>query len=189
MDLAPSHAAMVVARASHMPRPCAAMEAARSGVSLLSGGICPSPPRRSALAPSTPRVHDPPPPDRDAPPPSCRLARYTQSPAVVSFWFAQSLIGIESPTVRRPRAFYLSISIDFIASSPSTTCIFSEQQGCCCVASLGHSTVVHVYASPLHLHRHHLCVLRNPYCAIRLHKVFVLLIGSLSSSCHYPRRR
>ncbi|EER97972.2 hypothetical protein BDA96_02G033700 [Sorghum bicolor] len=32
-------------------------------------------------------------------------------------------------------------------------------------------------------------VLRNPCCTIRLHKVFVLLIGSSSSSCHYPRRR
>jgi len=38
MDLAPSRAAVVAARASHMPRPCAAIEAARSGVSLLSGG-------------------------------------------------------------------------------------------------------------------------------------------------------
>ncbi|KAG0537692.1 hypothetical protein BDA96_03G170500 [Sorghum bicolor] len=31
-------------------------------------------------------------------------------------------------------------------------------------------------------------VLRNPYCTIRLYKVFVLLIGSSSSSYHYPRR-
>ncbi|KAG0523221.1 hypothetical protein BDA96_07G105100 [Sorghum bicolor] len=32
-------------------------------------------------------------------------------------------------------------------------------------------------------------VLHNPYCAIRLHKVFVLLIGSSSSSCRYPYHR
>ncbi|KAG0513189.1 hypothetical protein BDA96_10G083800, partial [Sorghum bicolor] len=32
-------------------------------------------------------------------------------------------------------------------------------------------------------------VLHNLCCAIRLHKVFVLLIGSSSSSSHYPRRR
>ena len=38
MDLTPSRAAMVAAKAGHTPRPCAAMEAARSGVSLLSGG-------------------------------------------------------------------------------------------------------------------------------------------------------
>jgi hypothetical protein len=38
MNLAPSHPAMVAARAGHTPRPCATMEAARSGVSLLLGG-------------------------------------------------------------------------------------------------------------------------------------------------------
>jgi len=36
------------------------------------------------------------------------------SAAAVSFWFAGSLIGIESPTARRPRAFYSTIGIDFI---------------------------------------------------------------------------
>ena len=54
------------------------------------------------------------PPNRDAPPLSCHLAGYTRSPAVVSFWFARSLIGIESPTTRRPRAFYSDIGINFI---------------------------------------------------------------------------
>jgi hypothetical protein len=29
------------------------------------------------------------------------------------FWFAQSLIGIGSPTARRPRAYYFGIGIDF----------------------------------------------------------------------------
>ena len=38
MDLAPSCATMVAVRAGHMPRPYAAMDAARSIVSLLSGG-------------------------------------------------------------------------------------------------------------------------------------------------------
>jgi hypothetical protein len=32
-------------------------------------------------------------------------------------------------------------------------------------------------------------MLHNPCCAIRLHKVFVLLIGSSSSSCRYSGRR
>jgi hypothetical protein len=38
MDLALSRAAVVAARVGRMPRPRAAMEAARSSVSLLSGG-------------------------------------------------------------------------------------------------------------------------------------------------------
>jgi len=38
MDLAPSRAAVVAARAGHTSRPCAAMEVARSSMSLLSGG-------------------------------------------------------------------------------------------------------------------------------------------------------
>jgi len=37
-------------------------------------------------------------------------------------------------------------------------CIFSEQRGCCYVASSGHSTVTRVFASPLHLHRRPLCI-------------------------------
>ena len=36
--------------------------------------------------------------------------------------------------------------------------MFSEQQGCCCVASSGRSTAVSVSTSPLHLHRRHLCI-------------------------------
>jgi len=36
--------------------------------------------------------------------------------------------------------------------------IFSEQQGCCYVASSGCSTAARVSASPLHLHYRHLCI-------------------------------
>ena len=59
---------------------------------------------------------------------------------------------------------------------PSSTRIFSEQQGCCCVTSSGRSTVASVFASPLRLHCRALCIddmLRNLWCAIRLYKVFV----------------
>ena len=38
MDLTPSRVAVVAARPGHTPRPFAAMEAAKSGVSLLPGG-------------------------------------------------------------------------------------------------------------------------------------------------------
>jgi hypothetical protein len=71
-------------------------------------------------------------------------------------------------------------------------CIFSEQQGCSCVASSGRSTAA---VCPLRrcIYIAVTCasttVLRNPRCAIHLHKVFVLLIGSSSSSCPYPHRR
>jgi hypothetical protein len=144
------------------------------------------------------------PPDRVTPPPSCRLAGYTRSPAAISFWLARSLIEIESPTARRPRAYYSSIGIDWayrlghrlcisrpstaarpIGSSltplPSTTRIFSEQQGCCCVASSGHSTAACVSASLLHLHRLHLCI--DDYAAPSV------CTRSSSSSRRYPRCR
>jgi hypothetical protein len=123
MDLAPSRAAMVAARPGHTPRPCTAMEAARSGVSLLSGGsahldhVDPRRclrPRASATAVLLML------PDRVAPPPSCRLAGYTRSPVAVSFWFARSLIGNESPTARRPRAYYSGIGIDWAIGCPGT---------------------------------------------------------------------
>jgi hypothetical protein len=200
MDLAPSRAAMVAARPGHTPRPCTAMEAARSGVSLLSGGSahlhhvnpCRRPTKHLA------------PPDQVTPPPSCCLVGYTRSPAAVSFWLARSLIGIESPTARRPRAYYSGIGIDWAywlghrlcisrpstaarpigsSSTPllSTTRIFSEQQGCCCVASSGRSTAACVSASPLHLHRLHLCI---DDCAAPS-----VCTRSSSSSCRYPRRR
>jgi hypothetical protein len=113
----PVCADVVAAKAGHTPRPCAAMEAARSGVSLLPGGSthlhlvdlrCAFDP---ACSRPTVRLA---PLDRDAPPLSCRFVGYTKSPVVVSFWFARSLIGIESPTVRRPRAFYSGIGINFI---------------------------------------------------------------------------
>ena len=106
----------------------------------VAGRICPSPPRRSALAPSTPRVRDPP----------CALrcpirTGYTRSAAAVSFWFARSLIGIESPTARRPRAFYSTIGIDFIdtvseyyvhllrATGLMLCCLIRPQHHCPCV--------------------------------------------------------
>ena len=71
-DLALSRAAVVATRLSHTPRPCAIMEAAKSSVSLLSGG------------------------------------------------FAQSLIGIESPTARRPRVCYSGIGIEWAIGCSST---------------------------------------------------------------------
>jgi hypothetical protein len=161
MDLTLSRAAVVVARSGHTPRPYVAMEATRSGVSLLLSGSA--------------HLHHV---DRVAPPPSCCLARYTRSPTVVSFWFARSLIRIESPTACRPRVYFSGSSS---TPSPSTTRIFSEQQGCCCVTSSGRSTAACVSASLLHLHHCHLCI---DDCA-----ALVLLIGLLSSSYLYPHRR
>ena len=79
---------------------------------------CPSAPRRSALAPSTPHVRDP----------LCALRRPigthchrrvallgTPDLLLSSCWVHPiSLIGIESPTAHRTRAFYSDIGIDFI---------------------------------------------------------------------------
>jgi hypothetical protein len=115
MDLAPSRAALVAARPGHTPRPCTAMEAAESGVSLLLGGsthLHHVDPRRRLR----PRAS----PDRVAPPLSCHLAGYIRSPAAVSFWNARSLIGIELPIARRPRAYYSGIGIEWAIGCPGT---------------------------------------------------------------------
>ena len=154
--------------------------------------ICPSPPRRSVLAPSTPHVRGPSCAlHRVTLPPSCRLARYTRSPAAVSFWFARSLIRIESPTACRPRTFYSGIGIDFIDTVSEYCAHLLRAIGLLLCRLIGPQHRRPCLASSLHLHRRHLCIddLHNPCCAIHLHKVFVLLIGSSSSSCHYPRRR
>ena len=58
MDLTPSRAAVVAARPGHTPRPCTAMLAARSGVSLLSGGSAYLHHVNPQRAPSAPCVND-----------------------------------------------------------------------------------------------------------------------------------
>ena len=55
--------------------------------------------------------------NRVTPLPPCRLAGYTRSLVVVSFWFAQSLIEIESPTGRRPRMLALASTSSTLSPS------------------------------------------------------------------------
>jgi len=110
-------------------------------------------------------------------------------------------IGLRRPSLIDLTHTYYNFGIDYIyvsivcsSSIPSlsTTRIFSDQRGCRCVTSSGRSTAARVFASPLHLHRGPLCIddcASNLCCAICLHKVFVLLIGSSLSSCRYLRHR
>jgi hypothetical protein len=118
------------------------------------------------------------------------------------FGFARSLIGLRHPSPVDLTRTYSSFGIDYtnvsiIGSSStslsSTTRIFSEQWVCCCVASLGHSTTARVCSLRRCIYIAVPCasmtVLPNLCFAIRLHKVFVLLIGSTSSSCRYPHHR
>jgi len=73
--------------------------------------------------------------------------------------------------------------------------IFSEQQGYCLAAVSPRRAAAPLPVCPLRrcIYITVPCasttVLRNLCCAIRLHKVFVLLIGSSSSSYRYLRRR
>ena len=102
------------------------------------------------------------------------------------------------PLVDLARSTPTSTSTSSTPSS-STTCIFSEQQGCCCVASSSHNIVVRVYALPLHLHRHHLCIddcvaqslLRHPSAqGLRpADWVFVIELPLPASSLRPARRR
>jgi len=117
MDLASSSAAVVVARAGHTPQPCAAMEVARSGMALLSGGsanlyhIDPCRrlrPRASATCRAPCAAQ------------SGRTAAIMPSQGVLSnsccciLLVCPIMIGIESPIAHRPRVFYSGIGIDFI---------------------------------------------------------------------------
>ena len=153
----------------------------------------PSPPRRSALAPSTLHVRDPP----------CALRRpiktgYTRSAAAVSFWFARSLIGIESPTARRPRAFYSNIDIDFIdtvfeyyvhlrRATGLLLCSLIEPQHCCpCVRFAVASP------SPSSVHRRLCCAIPaapSVCTGLRPDWVFVIELPVPASSLRPTRRR
>jgi hypothetical protein len=83
---------------------------------------------------------------------------YTRSSTTIYFWFAHHRSGLSHPPLIDLVCSTMVSTLTSSTPSPSTTCIFPEQHGCCCVASSAHNTAIRVYAFPLHLHRRHLCI-------------------------------